>query len=162
MKDKTRFRFCDSVCGAFCLALVCAGGASFFASFFAFEARADLKICNDTQSPTDVALGSRNETGWTSQGWWHIPSQTCASLIEGDLTSRYFYLHAEDAQTGAQWHGSVLMCVSNKEFKIAGRKDCFARGYEKAGFFEIDTKSQDEWQVRLSETDKNLTEKSEP
>ena len=71
-------------------------------------------------------------------------------MIEGTLNARYFYLHAEDSVTGGQWRGPVFMCTSSKEFKIEGLENCFARGHERAGFFEIDTGQQTNWQVRLN------------
>ncbi len=91
------------------------------------------------------------------EGWWRIPSKVCTSVIEGDLNSRYFYLHGEDSETGGRWRGPVFLCTSSKEFKIEGRKNCFARGYERTGFFEVDTGDQKNWQVRLTET--NQTKK---
>ena len=123
------------------------------------HALADLKVCNDTKSLTGVAIGYRGDKDWVMEGWWRIPAGVCAPLIEGDLTSRYFYLYAEDADTGGQWRGPVFMCTSAKEFRIEGLKDCFARGYERTGFFEIDTESQKNWQVRLTEANQNKKEK---
>jgi len=43
------------------------------------------------------------------------------------------------------------MCTSSKEFRIEGLESCFPRGYEKSGFFEVDTGEQKNWQVRLTE-----------
>ncbi len=51
------------------------------------------------------------------------------------------------------------MCTSSNEFKIRGVGNCFARGYEKTGFFEVDTVEQNSWQVRLTEA--NQTKKDE-
>ena len=133
-----------SLAALFCAAL----------GFWSTEARADLQVCNDTDSLTGVAIGYRGADDWVMEGWWRIPKGVCASLIEGDLASRYFYLFAEDAETGEQWRGPVFMCTSNKEFKIEGLKNCFARGYERTGFFEIDTGSQKNWQVRLNEAER--------
>ena len=125
--------------------------------FLPSKALADFKVCNDTESLTGVAIGYRETSGWVMEGWWRIPAGVCASLIEGDLSSRYFYLYAEDADTGGQWRGPVFMCTSSKEFRIEGLKNCFARGYERTGFFEIDTESQKNWQVRLTEANRTKT-----
>ena len=121
------------------------------AAAVANNAKADLKVCNDTPSTTGVAIGyNKNQTEWVSEGWWEIPPDVCAAVIKGDLTARYYYLHAEDGATGGQWRGEVFMCTSNKKFEIKGKDDCFPRGFERAGFFEIDTENQKNWQVRLS------------
>jgi len=137
-----------------CLALV----GLFSTVSFVPQARADLKVCNDTKSLTGVAIGYRAKDDWTMEGWWRIPAGVCASLIEGDLSARYFYVYAEDADTGGQWRGPIFMCTSSKEFKIDGLKDCFARGYERTGFFEIDTGNQQNWQVRLTEANQSKKE----
>ena len=118
-------------------------------------ALADLKVCNNTSSLVGVSVGYRLKDGWMTEGWWRIPARICTSVIEGDLTSRYFYLHAEESETGGRWRGPVFMCTSNKEFKIKGLKDCFARGYERNGFFEVDSADQKNWQVRLTEANQS-------
>ena len=65
-------------------------------------AHADFKVCNDTKTLTGVAIGYRNKSDWVMEGWWRIPAGVCASVIEGDLAARYFYLYAEDADAGGQ------------------------------------------------------------
>ena len=122
------------------------------------SAFADLKVCNNTKSLVGVSVGYREKNDWTVQGWWRIPPEVCASLVEGELSSRYYYLHAEDADTGGRWRGPVFMCTSSKQYKIKGLKDCFARGFERTGFFEVDTGNQKNWQVRLNEADQTKKE----
>ena len=34
------------------------------------------------------------------------------------------------------------MCTRDKEFTIRGIEDCLARGYDRTGFFEVDTTEQ--------------------
>lgn len=124
-------------------------------SLISTVAHADLKICNDTKSMTGIAIGSRAKKDWITEGWWRIPAGICATVIEDDLTSRYFYIYAEDGESGGQWSGPVFMCTSAREFRIEGIKDCFARGYERSGFFEIDTGNQANWQVRLTQANQS-------
>lgn len=114
-------------------------------------ARADFRVCNATQNLVGVAIGYRASTGWISEGWWHIEGSNCKTLIEGPLESRYYYLYAEDAERGGRWEGPVNMCVADKEFKIAGVNDCFARGFQRAGFQEYDTREQENWMVQLTD-----------
>ncbi len=59
---------------------------------------------------------------------------TCATLIEGELQSRYYYLYAEDGASGGRWTGDLNMCVAENELKINGVEDCFARGLKLMGF----------------------------
>jgi len=114
-------------------------------------ARADFRVCNGTKDLVGVAIGYRAAAGWTTEGWWQIPGNSCATLIEGPLSSRYYYLYAEDAARGGRWGGEVEMCVADNEFKIVGVQDCFARGFQRMGFKEYDTGRQGSWMVQLSE-----------
>lgn len=114
-------------------------------------AHADFRVCNGTQNLVGVAIGYRAKAGWVSEGWWHIPASNCKTLIEGPLSSRYFYLYAEDAERGGRWAGPINMCVAEKEFKINGVNDCFARGFQRAGFQEYDTREQASWMVQLTD-----------
>lgn len=115
------------------------------------DARADFRVCNATQSLVGVGIGYRAQAGWVSEGWWHIESSTCKTLIEGPLSSRFYYLYAEDAERGGRWDGPITMCVAEKEFKIAGVNDCLARGFQRAGFQEYDTGEQASWMVQLTD-----------
>ena len=117
----------------------------------ATPALADFRVCNATQSLVGVAIGYRARTGWVTEGWWHVEGSTCKTLIEGALSSRYYYLYAEDAERGGRWDGPINMCVAEREFKIAGPGDCFARGFQRAGFQEYDTGEQASWMVQLTD-----------
>ena len=114
------------------------------------SASADFRICNDTKSLVGVSLGYRENAKWVTEGWWQVPSETCASLVEGDLNSRYYYLYAEDADRGGQWRGDIFMCTSDTEFKIDGVENCFSRGFRRSGFQEVDTNDQESWMVQLT------------
>lgn len=117
----------------------------------ATPAHADFRVCNATQSLVGVGIGYRAKAGWITEGWWHIEASSCKTLIEGPLSSRFYYLYAEDAERGGRWDGPVNMCVAEKEFKIAGVTDCVARGFQRAGFQEYDTGEQSSWMVQLTE-----------
>ena len=129
------------------LALSCGGMAALFST----PALADFRVCNATQNLVGVAIGYRAKAGWVSEGWWRVEASSCKTLIQGPLSSRFYYLYAEDADHGGRWHGPVDMCVANDAFKIAGVNDCFARGFQRAGFKEYDTGKQSSWMVQLSD-----------
>jgi uncharacterized membrane protein len=114
-------------------------------------AQADFRVCNATQNLVGVSIGYRAQAGWITEGWWHIEGSTCKTLIEGPLQSRYYYLYAEDAERGGRWDGPINMCVAEREFKISGVADCFARGFQRAGFQEYDTGEQSSWMVQLTD-----------
>ncbi len=126
----------------------------------ATPARADFRVCNATQNLVGVGIGYRAKAGWITEGWWHIEGSSCKTLIEGPLSSRFYYLYAEDAERGGRWDGPISMCVAEKEFKIAGVTDCVARGFQRAGFQEYDTGEQSSWMVQL--TDQPATDGAHP
>ena len=114
-------------------------------------ARADFRVCNTTQEAIGVSIGYRAKAGWMSEGWWVVGPTRCKTIIDGPLSSRFYYLHAEDAKNHGRWDGPINMCVKDSEFTINGVNDCFARGFQKAGFQEIDTGTQTSWMVQLTE-----------
>ena len=55
-------------------------------------------------------------------------------------------------ERGGEWKGKAFMCTSDREFKITGRQDCFVRGFDRTGFFEVDTgKDAKSWTVQLTD-----------
>jgi hypothetical protein len=72
-------------------------------------------------------------------------------LYQGDLQSRFYYLHAVDDIGGGAWDGQVFMCTRDETFTIFGVEDCLARGYERTGFFEVDTQNRSDWTLQLTE-----------
>jgi len=113
------------------------------------SAYADFRVCNSTQKTVGVAIGYRTTKDWKSEGWWHIIPTSCKTLIEGPLSSRFYYIYAENADGRGRWDGAINMCGSESEFKINGVGNCFARGFQKFGFQEIDTGNQTSWMVQL-------------
>lgn len=115
-------------------------------------AQAELRICNQTANLVSVALGYRAERGWMSEGWWQTPPGDCRVLYQGDLQRRFYYLHAVDDIGGGAWDGEVFMCTRDETFTIFGVEDCLARGYERTGFFEVDTQNRTDWTLQLTES----------
>lgn len=111
---------------------------------------ADLKMCNNTASRVGVALGYKDKEGWATEGWWTIEPQKCLTLLKGDLIARYYYVFAVDYDKGGSWGGKSMMCTRDKVFTIRGIADCAGRGYQKTGFFEVDTGEETDWTVSLS------------
>jgi uncharacterized membrane protein len=115
-------------------------------------AAADFRLCNNTGSRVGVAVGYKDADGWTTEGWWNLPSRTCETVLKGNLVARYYYVYAIDYDHGGEWVGQAFMCTRDKEFTIRGVSDCLARGYDRTGFFEVDTGEQRAWTVQLTES----------
>lgn len=127
------------------------GGATLTAmALIATPAKADLKLCNNTESRVGVALGYKDAKGWASEGWWNIGPNSCETLLKGALIARYYYIYAVDYDKGGSWGGKAVLCIRDKEFTIRGIKNCKERDYQKTGFFEVDTNEETDWTVSLS------------
>jgi uncharacterized membrane protein len=125
-------------------------------------AAANFRLCNNTSSRVGVAIGYKDAQGWTTEGWWNLPSRTCETLLKGNLAARYYYVYAVDYDRGGEWMGQAYMCTRDKEFTIRGIDNCLARGYDRTGFFEVDTGQQSTWTVQLTETSEQPPSKPLP
>jgi len=122
------------------------------AAMWATPAAADFRLCNNTSSRVGIALGYKDADGWTTEGWWNVSSRACETLLRGTLVARYYYIYAIDYDRGGEWSGQAFMCSRDKEFTIKGTENCLARGFDRTGFFEVDTGEQRAWTVQLTET----------
>ncbi len=130
---------------AFLLTLIAA------APLAAPAARADFRMCNLTDRRVSVALAYTDGQAWVSEGWWNLKPTDCDTLLRGALAAQYYYVYAMD-ERGGEWKGKAFMCTSDREFKIDGRQDCFVRGFDRTGFFEVDTgKDAKNWTVQLTD-----------
>ena len=116
------------------------------------RAAADFRLCNNTGSRVGIAIGYKDSEGWTTEGWWNLSARSCETLVKGQLVARYYYVYAVDYDRGGEWSGKAFMCTRDKEFTIRGIEDCLARGYDRTGFFEVDTGEQRNWTVQLTES----------
>ena len=118
----------------------------------ASPAAADFRLCNNTASRVGVAVGYKDRDGWTTEGWWNMPARHCETLLRGTLVARFYYIYAVDYDRGGEWSGQALMCTRDREFTARGTQDCLARGFDRTGFFEVDTAEQQSWTVQLNDS----------
>jgi uncharacterized membrane protein len=117
-------------------------------------AHADFRLCNNTSNRVSVSIAYTDGETWISEGWWNLKAAACETLVRGPLAAQFYYVYAMD-ERGAEWKGKAFMCTRDREFRITGREDCFTRGFDRSGFFEVDTgKDARNWTVQL--TDPNL------
>src|SRR6201982_3706230 len=115
-------------------------------------AKADFRLCHNTSSRVGIALGYKDAEGRATEGWWNVSSRSCETLLKGTLVARYYYIYALDYDRGGEWSGQAFMCSRDKEFTIKGTENCLARGFDRTGFFEVDTGEQRAWTVQLTES----------
>jgi uncharacterized membrane protein len=126
------------------------------------KASADFRLCNNTASRVGIALGYKDAEGWTTEGWWNISSRSCETLLKGALVARYYYIYALDYDRGGEWSGQAFMCSRDKEFTIKGTDNCLARGFDRTGFFEVDTGEQRAWTVQLTDANEQPAQQRVP
>jgi uncharacterized membrane protein len=111
---------------------------------------ASLNVCNKSNLPVRAAIGRFDGTNWTSEGWWTIGPKACSPLLTGPLQGRFYYLYASDGAAGT-WEGKTYFCVApDKRFRSTGRGGCAKRGFDRRGFFEVDTGKKPDWTQSLS------------
>jgi uncharacterized membrane protein len=125
-------------------------------------AAADFRLCNNTSSRVGIALGYKDAEGWTTEGWWNVSSRSCETLLKGALVARYYYIYALDYDRGGEWSGQAFMCSRDKEFTIKGTDNCLARGFDRTGFFEVDTGEQRAWTVQLTDANEQPGQQKVP
>jgi len=114
-------------------------------------AHADFRLCNNTSSRVSVSLAYTDGETWVSEGWWNLKASACETLVRGPLAAEFYYVYAMD-ERGGEWKGKAFMCTRDREFRILGREDCFVRGFDRTGFFEVDTgKEAKNWTVQLTD-----------
>jgi uncharacterized membrane protein len=129
---------------------------------FAAPASADFRLCNNTGSRVGIAVGYKDNDGWTTEGWWNLGARSCDTLLKGALVARFYYIYAIDYDRGGEWSGKAFMCTRDKEFTIRGIEDCLARGFDRTGFFEVDTGEQRSWTVQLTESSEQAPPRAMP
>jgi uncharacterized membrane protein len=116
-------------------------------------AEGSLRVCNQTANTISIALGYKAERGWQSEGWWVADPGDCRSVYNGVLDARYYYIYAADDIGGGSWDGNFFLCTRDETFTIFGVEDCLARGYERTGFFEVDTQNRSNWMIQLTDNE---------
>jgi uncharacterized membrane protein len=147
---------------ATCAALRQAALTAVLLAVLATSAAADFRLCNNTGSRVGIALGYKDADGWTTEGWWNLSARSCDTLLRGQLVARFYYVFAIDYDRGGEWSGKAFMCTRDKEFTIRGIEDCLARGFDRTGFFEVDTGEQRSWTVQLTDSTEQAPQRPLP
>ena len=130
-----------------------------------FSATADVGsklktgVVNDLPPIDTCALAIQLGATYVARSFSGDKKQLLA-LLKGALAGRYYYVFAVDYTRGGEWSGRSLMCTKDSEFTIRGVEDCLARGFDRNGFFEVDTREQKSWTIQL--TDPNQPVQPQP
>jgi uncharacterized membrane protein len=115
-------------------------------------AKADFRVCNRTKYLLNLAVGYLEGEEFSTEGWWSVTPNSCATPIKRPLSGRYVYLYATDVDAADVLQGTVSMCIGRRKFKIEGITDCWRRGLQAVNFEEIDTLSATDWTVFLNDS----------
>jgi uncharacterized membrane protein len=109
-------------------------------------AHAELKVCNQTLSLYNIAVGYFSGERFYTEGWWTLPANACVRPIKGDLDNQFYYFFAMDLYGNDATKGDKPFCANvNKSFRVPtpiadlDRPACWVRGYQQVNFQEIDT-----------------------
>jgi uncharacterized membrane protein len=120
------------------------------------EAHAALKVCNQSVTLYNVAVGAQVNQTFKTQGWWTLPASTCVTPIKEDLEAEYVYVYAMTATGDSAFEGGSEMCVDTKRFEIEKTQgqpwDCWVHGFQQVKFKEIDTGNASSWTVFIRGT----------
>lgn len=108
----------------------------------AIQNQSGFWLCNKTPFELWTAIGFARGKGFTSRGWWKVPSGECVKPVKDRLESRFFYVYAEAERENGErvvWGGEHPLCTADVMFEIDGNEDCEARGYDSTGFQRQDT-----------------------
>ena len=114
-------------------------------------ASADFRVCNETRSLINLAVGTNAGEDFSTEGWWTVTPGSCATLVRGALTGRYLYLYGTDINGADVLTGAVSMCIDRGKFKVFGIENCWRRGLQAVAFAEIDTQDSPDWTTFLTE-----------
>lgn len=124
----------------------------FFIVCLPLRTQAQFEICNQTTVTTNLATVYLDGQTWHSIGWYPIKTGACFNVLPEEITSRYLYVHGEEAGGNRTWGNGKSFCVdpANK-FDIPTNQACPADRLRP--FTEIDAGEQKQYRFTLTCTD---------
>lgn len=112
-----------------------------------------FRICNrsgqDVELATAVDLGEQGGAPGTylSKGWYDFAAGQCFVMWPSPLQHRFYFVYAQNKQTGREWKGDTTVCVSREPFELSA-PGCAAGGYGRP-FLRIDTGNSAGWTYNI-------------
>jgi uncharacterized membrane protein len=106
-------------------------------------AHAEFRVCNQSLNLINIAVGLPTDGAFKIEGWWTVPANSCITPVKEDLQSKYIYVHALSVTGEDLLKGEWDMCIKPEKFTYIRKGeedwDCWAKGYQKAKFAEVNT-----------------------
>jgi len=99
-------------------------------------AQAGTRICNDTEALHYLAVSTRSESGWVTEGWRPLPPKECTDPVPEGHRGRFYYFRAESPERSFR-DDSIRFCTAPGRFRIEGGKGCMNRGFAEKGFAKV-------------------------
>ena len=118
------------------------------------SARAELRLCNQTEYVVVAAVGQARGAVAVSEGWWVLYPGSCQIPIGRPLEPTGLHLHAyalrPDPGGGRQiWGGSVPFCVADDRFRFMDGPPCPNTAFP-LGFTPLNTGGARSWTFDLT------------
>ena len=115
-------------------------------------AAADFRLCNNTASRVGVAVGYKDAEGWTTEGWWNLPSHTCETILKA-ISWPVIIMSTPSTTIAAANGWDRPICVpGTRNSRSAASATAWRAAIDRTGFFEVDTGEQRAWTVQLTES----------
>lgn len=111
-------KYCTS--GTCCASGCCNGSTSYTPSNRDQQWWFELKICNHTKRPIDIALAGLlqpDDRDFTVQGWWTIASNQCVGPF--NFVKGKFFYYGQSAKN--VWEGHTRLCVRSHRFRYVAQ-----------------------------------------
>jgi uncharacterized membrane protein len=112
-----------------------------------------FRICNKSGQELELATaidpGDQDGASGTylSKGWYTFEAGQCFVMWPGALQHRYYFIYAQNKQTGREWKGDVPVCVSRDSFELKS-PSCGGDKYSRP-FLRVDTGNSASWTYNL-------------
>jgi uncharacterized membrane protein len=102
----------------------------------------------------NVAIVTNDGNSWIITGWYAVDPGQRVCVVSGDLTNQYYYYYAFNADS--RWEGDNYYYVDPQHAFSYDTQDSAAvsnaeqQGYERRGFYQIDTGNNTSYVMRLN------------
>lgn len=118
----------------------------------AFEAKADLIVCNTSSDKAYVAKAWYSDDTWLATGWTHVYSGECEAILIGDMREVPAYIYvADDNWKPWQLQGEqkATFCLQQSSFRITDAHSRCALNMIPKTFYKVGSPDRYDYTLRL-------------
>lgn len=107
-----------------------------FGGISSLPCSAQLTFCNHSGISAQAVVGYPVGESWFTRGWYSLKPFSCATVVGGNLTNRYYYIYAHSDGGSKSWGGNTSLCTISSAFTL--RQENCPPGADMRGFAQID------------------------